>query len=560
MTLEKGAGDGTESSIGRNAGTVGLQPAFPTPRGAPSSSNDLLSAEQCRVCRECYSSINAGDSPRLDWKQVTLQSTSASSCPVAFPHSEPAPWPAPRNAVLVDGGTSLSMEMRPTWRDLMAALEKHLAGFKHAMDVDQVIAAAEHAKGIRDTMALVAEIQKDVGQSPSIPQDLHDEVIALEDRFAEVLKEVRELQNLLDDSTSDAGWTQTSDHGGYKTWFRKKPDSNCVESKSETVFAIPEEYKNDTASYLANLVALFNETDLMPNWYTPKGLLNSAVTVHKPRRFSAIAHLKFHFPWFLPLGKRETFLLGTGYDISSPEKTCVMIRFKSVTDQDSIPGANLSPTHNYTTICVSGAYYMELQAENGEFTGVLFRQIQFADLKLKVIPPSIINHISKTEAPRQQLANLSMFVGSFRGTEWDDRVKHDAHGVYGEIIRRAQARFEGKQQPSNGAIASAAAVAKAAMESSESSNPQAASKTPILAPITKSEVEPVQPISGLQNRKSSLRFLSRPEPRFVAGILVVLALLRYRYKAKSLWKSFAVAFFAIFQKLDPRHIDSMANS
>jgi uridine kinase len=348
-------------------------------------------------------------------------------------------------------------------QSLLADLSRHRKDFADALARDHILDAATSAGRIlaqRERLAAITDLSEAESQEVDAAQDILAQLVAEKASFEAILEEERTVNNWLGDFISEDGWKSTSNSGGIKTWFRNRENSHCIDTKLEIELPIPNELREDPTALFLRIVALLNETDLMPAWYAPKGLMKSSKVVARPRLLQSVVHSKLEFPWFLPISKRELFVLGTGYDISRPDLDATIITFRAVSSTDAkdtaaLPGVDLTPTPGFVEIWTSGAYYIESKSNGDSPTGMLFRFVQSADLRLAHVPPALVNLAAKAKIPRELVGNIQAVLADFSGSEWDERLKADTYGMYDEVGRRLRERHAEKMSKKSMSVASA---------------------------------------------------------------------------------------------------------
>lgn len=253
----------------------------------------------------------------------------------------------------------------------------------------------------------------------------------------DILKTLREAidktEELLFNLRTEENWTKCAAKKGSTIYFRKNPDSPFIFTKLETVF---ETTPDDVVDLFTKIVALFNETDLMPQWF-PRKVMKSNEMTQQVTKFSkvCVAKIGFPMPVSLILSPREAYIYGQGWDMS--ERSQVVITCSTLSEGDMCNGVETpAPSKGYSPYIFESAYYFELSDR-----GIIFKIIQCMDLKSKAIPPFILNMASKGTLPFEMLKNLKKRLDDFEGSEWEKRVKASPE-IYGEIGVRLRAVLE----------------------------------------------------------------------------------------------------------------------
>lgn len=245
-----------------------------------------------------------------------------------------------------------------------------------------------------------------------------------------VLREARELENLLAEIDSLEGWTKSLEKDGVAVFFKKEEGSPFLVTKSSKTFsAVPG--KPATYTFLA-LVSLFAEVDLMPNYF-PRGLMKSNEVLKAETKFSRFTRIRIQPPLFLPISKREVIIEGKGYDITQ-ERSAICIGVRTLPKdftQDGFTVPDLTP--GYTRFDIRAAYYIQILEDGSCY----FANIQFIDLKLSFVPPAVLNLVSKGAVPLEFVSNLTKAFDQFEGSQWQNRILEQPE-IYEDIRERLE--------------------------------------------------------------------------------------------------------------------------
>jgi len=292
--------------------------------------------------------------------------------------------------------------------------------FDDAVAKDKVYECVELA----EELALLAqkgnsEARKFLVEKKEIIQSVKDDLKLL----TGLLKEIRE----------DDSWTLASQKKGVSVHFKQPEGSPFVMTK--TMYNIkpkPGSSLTDTFVAFSSLIA---ETDLMPKWF-PRGLLKSHQTLCEVSSFSRCTQIKIELPFIVPksiMGPREAVIHGKGYDMTS--RSALAVSFKSLQVGDTFGDIVVEePEKGWTRIDIEGAYFLEMQPDGS----VNFHQLQQLDLKVKMIPPFIMNAIAKGAVPFEMVNNLMKRLHQYDGSEWETRVRENPE-LYEDIRDRLEA-------------------------------------------------------------------------------------------------------------------------
>eukprot|EP00924_Labyrinthula_sp_SR-Ha-C_P009950 snap_masked-scaffold_21-processed-gene-4.38-mRNA-1 protein AED:0.14 eAED:0.14 QI:0/-1/0/1/-1/1/1/0/465 len=252
-----------------------------------------------------------------------------------------------------------------------------------------------------------------------------------------VLKNLRKnidlVTDLLDSLNSEKDWTKVAERKGIKVFSQETPGDPLLQTKVETFF--PESLERVPLLF-NRMISLFNETDLLHKWF-PRGLLTSAEMLLQVSNFSKIVNPKLvpKFPLSGVLGPREVTILGHGFDLS--ERSTVIITVSTLLPGDVVFGQDSELDFDvpeaggkFTQFYLDAAYYFELRKE-----GAIFKMIQKINLNSKIIPPMIMNLVSKGALPYETISSFKKTLKNFEGSEWEERIEQNPN-LYKEIERR----------------------------------------------------------------------------------------------------------------------------
>lgn len=150
----------------------------------------------------------------------------------------------------------------------------------------------------------------------------------------------------------------------------------------------PIDDKLDMPREFVKLLSLVVEVDLMP-LYFPNKLLRTNEVLHESSAYSKHFHMKFHPGPLVPLSKRDGVAVGRGFDLS--ESGEVVITYDTLPEgQDETGFLVPEPEAKYVRLNANGAFYFGLNGRS-----IVFSVINKVDVKVKVIPPSVLNFISR---------------------------------------------------------------------------------------------------------------------------------------------------------------------
>lgn len=267
---------------------------------------------------------------------------------------------------------------------------------------------------------------------------------AREKVFVKLDKDLVRLKALLEKIESNDGWKLAKSIKGKEpmTIHFQQPEGQPFIMTKATKTIRPEEGK-PLADVFVELCSLFAETDLMPKYF-PMGLCESHNTLKELSVFSRYTQIRIKMPPFVPISNREAIILGKGYDMT--ERSAMAISFNNLTEgraenpeAEDYMTENLAeevdsakPNKKYTRMEISGAYYIQLQKDGT----VSFSQLMMMDLKLgKMVPPFILNQVSKGKLPLDFTNNLLKTLRKYKGSEWEKRVAAQPE-LYEEIRKR----------------------------------------------------------------------------------------------------------------------------
>mmetsp|Transcript_41091 Transcript_41091/g.62224 ORF Transcript_41091/g.62224 Transcript_41091/m.62224 type:complete len:553 (+) Transcript_41091:59-1717(+) len=293
-------------------------------------------------------------------------------------------------------------------------LKSELREMEHFVGLDQVLEAR----------VVVDNIQKILNSSSCNSSNRnYDSVISAEQRkvMNEVISESNDAKQLLFDMDNDDGWILASNKKNIIVHYRNEEGSPLQTVKTHTIF------ENSRSKEFVRLVAIMNEVQLMPNWF-PKGIMKESDILAEPSKYSMVFRFTMSFG-LLPISPRDSVSFGKGFHL--PHRNAVLIMSKPMTESKycDIP----PPQKGYVRIENRMAIFIQLLPNDR----VLLRMIQFTDMKLNRVPPSVLNYLSKGGMPYEIANTIQKNMANFEGSVWDERMK-EKRQYYAEIEDRVK--------------------------------------------------------------------------------------------------------------------------
>jgi hypothetical protein len=241
-----------------------------------------------------------------------------------------------------------------------------------------------------------------------------------QERIEEIVSQSDHVLTLLHEIQSDDGWTLSRRKHGVTVHYRHEPPSPIHAVKTRFVF------EDMTPSDFVKLCAIFNESDLMDQWF-PKGILTSCGILAAPSTYHQIMQMKFSLGRFVPIGPRDAILDGRGYHLS--DMNAIIVFSKSI---DSSPYCDIPPPQApFVRMETRMAFFIQLVPGNK----MVLVQISHDDLKIKLMPAWLLNFISEGAIPFDVLLSLRKALANFEGSDWEKRIQ-SRRDVYQEIEDR----------------------------------------------------------------------------------------------------------------------------
>lgn len=308
------------------------------------------------------------------------------------------------------------MSIGDTIKDLNNAIERDQLFL--ARDLLEVLDKKNDKKAVKDFMKLEEEKIKTLRENIDTTEEL---LATLEDKES---------------------WKQCAKKDETTIYFMKKDDNPLIYTKLETFF---EAEPDEVCGLFTKIMALFNETDLMPDWY-PRGIMRSCDLIQQITKFSKTVRTRVSMPKpiNLLLSPRESYLFGCGWDMS--ERSQVVITVTTLEEGEDVNGEETpGVSQGYAPFILQSAYYFELSDK-----GIIFKLMQSMNLCSKMIPAPVMNFASKGVLPFEMLVNMKKRIEDFRGSKWERRIAQNP-GVYHEIEGRLatvlETRYGIKPQP-----------------------------------------------------------------------------------------------------------------
>ena len=248
-------------------------------------------------------------------------------------------------------------------------------------------------------------------------------------------QDIDSLTELLAELNSEDGWTKSLENkDGTKVYFKREDGSPMLMTKLESIIHCE---TSELSKKFIDMLTLLNESDLMPKWF-PMGIMKANDTLTQPTVFSKLSHIKINLPFPLNrfFGPRDMIIRGKGYDLA--ERKSAAISIEPLEQGAEVYGVTIpGPDSGWTRAVFKGAYYFEMSRE-----GIIFKQMQLIDMKSRFIPTPLMNWLSKGELPVRQFRTIRSKINSLAGSEWEERTKADAQGLYKDVGSRLQETVE----------------------------------------------------------------------------------------------------------------------
>lgn len=251
--------------------------------------------------------------------------------------------------------------------------------------------------------------------SSSFARDADELIRANQEQVNEILSESNLVRRILRDLDRDDGWTLSTERDGVTVHYRPEPGSPFYRVRTKTI------YSDFAITDFVKFVSLFFENDLMPKWF-PGNVMKSNVALARPSRYSKVIQTKLQFPRFVPISNRDAIVLGRGYQL--PTRNGLIIFNRSINDpiHCDIP----PPAKGTVRIHTDSAFYLSVDTTTTNTGktggGVRFQQIGHDDLKLRAVPPFVLNFVAKGRAPFENVFTLRKIIRNFAGSPWEERI------------------------------------------------------------------------------------------------------------------------------------------
>ena len=292
-------------------------------------------------------------------------------------------------------------------------LSSLLREMRRLVDLDLIAEA-------RSTVERIREVEQGIpGPGPHglvAPSDcaLMDQVVSESDRIERFLTDLRSNKN---------GWVLSQANRGVTIHYRNEEGSPIHSVKTHCVL-------EDVGSEgFVRICSLFLEFDLFPLW-APGNIIEDCAILATPSKYRKIVHIKISsLGKFSPLSPREAYIDGRGYILSA--ENAVLILSTSI-DHSPFCDVPAPKRRGRVRIDVQDMFYLRMLPGRR----VEFRQIAHDDLRLRLVPPALLNYLARGALPLGMIVGIRRILHKFETTEFQDRVLWHKRDLYKEIERR----------------------------------------------------------------------------------------------------------------------------
>mmetsp|Transcript_16984 Transcript_16984/g.37473 ORF Transcript_16984/g.37473 Transcript_16984/m.37473 type:complete len:531 (+) Transcript_16984:194-1786(+) len=227
------------------------------------------------------------------------------------------------------------------------------------------------------------------------------------------------VESLLRDLNTDDDWQLAREGKGVTVHFRKDEGSPLHLVRATSVF------NNFMPNDFAKLCSLFVETELMHKWF-PGGVMKPATLLSWHSKYNKIIQLNIDIP--IPfLSPRDCVVMGSGFHL--PDQNAFLIVTKPIADGESCSHCEIpKPAKGVVRMSTESIFYIELLPNNK----ISFKLIGRDDLKIRIMPTALLNHISQGHLPFDLIRTVHRTIRNFENSPWDVAMR-ERREYYQEI-------------------------------------------------------------------------------------------------------------------------------
>ena len=192
-------------------------------------------------------------------------------------------------------------------------------------------------------------------------------------------------------------------------------------------------FANFSPKDFIRLCSLFVETELMHRWF-PGGIMKPATVLSWHSKYAKVIQLRVSLG--IPLiSDRDAIVSGNGYHL--PDRNALLISSKPIAGDRCRHCVIPPPDRGVVRMTTESIFYVQLEG----LDRVAFKMIGRDDLKLRRVPPFLLNYLAQGHLPFDLMRTVQRTIRNFGGSAWEAKIR-ERGAYYAEIEDTVREQLE----------------------------------------------------------------------------------------------------------------------
>ena len=192
-------------------------------------------------------------------------------------------------------------------------------------------------------------------------------------------------------------------------------------------------FANFSPKDFIRLCSLFVETELMHRWF-PGGIMKPAMVLSWHSKYAKVIQLRISLG--IPLiSDRDAIVSGNGYHL--PDRNALLISSKPIAGDRCRHCVIPPPDRGVVRMTTESIFYVQLKGRDR----VAFKMIGRDDLKLRRVPPFLLNYLAQGHLPFDLMRTVQRTIRNFGGSAWEAKIR-ERGAYYAEIEDTVREQLE----------------------------------------------------------------------------------------------------------------------